>query len=103
MEQETESLQIGQFVNLRLWGEKVRVFVVPDSAFRTQDTILVVDPSDGLRIRKVTTVCRQGKQVWVSEGLQNGERVCITPVEIISEGMKVRITDQNPDLNGTKP
>jgi len=94
-EQEAEPLQIGQFVNLRLWGEKVHVFVVPDSAFRTQDTIMVVDSNDSLRIRKVATVCRQGKQVWVSDGLQNGERVCITPVEIISEGMKVRIADQN--------
>ena len=95
LEQKAEPLQIGQFVKLRLWGENVQVFVVPDSAFRTQDTLLVVDSNDGLRIRKVKTVCRLGKQVWVSDGLQNGERVCITPVEIISEGMKVRIADQN--------
>jgi hypothetical protein len=27
----------------------------------------------------------------VGEGLKDGERVCITPIEIISEGMKVRV------------
>ena len=48
-----------------------------------------------LRIRQVKTVYRQGKEVWVSEGLQSGERVCVTPIEIISEGMKVRIADRN--------
>lgn len=101
--QKAEPLQIGQFVNLRLWGEKVEVFVVPDSAFRTQDTLLVVDSDNGLKIRKVKTVCRQGKQVWVSAGLQNEERVCITPVEIISEGMIVRIVGRNLDQNGTRP
>ncbi len=94
-----EPLQIGQFVKLRLWGEKVRVFVVPNSAFRTQDTLLVVNANDELRIRQVKTVCRQGKEVWVSAGLQSGERVCVTPIEVISEGMKVRIADRND----TKP
>ena len=94
-EDRSEPLQIGQFVNIRLWGEKVRVFVVPDSAFRTQDTLLVVNSDNELRIRQVKTVYRQGKEVWVSEGLQSGERVCVTPLEIISEGMRVRIADQN--------
>ena len=98
-ENRAEPLQIGQFVKLRLWGEKVRVFVVPDSAFRTQDTLLVVNSDNELRIRQVKTVCRQGKEVWVSEGLQSGERVCVTPIEVISEGMKVRIADRNE----TKP
>ena len=98
-ENRAEALQIGQFVKLRLWGEKVRVFVVPNSAFRTQDTLLVVNSNDELRIRQVKTVCRQGKEVWVSAGLESGERVCVTPIEVISEGMKVRIADRNE----TKP
>ena len=98
-ENRAEPLQIGQFVKLRLWGEKVRVFVVPNSAFRTQDTLLVVNSNDELRIRQVKTVCRQGKEVWVSAGLESGERVCVTPIEIISEGLKVRIADRNE----TKP
>ena len=98
-ENRAEPLQIGQFVKLRLWGEKVRVFVVPNSAFRTQDTLLVVNSNDELRIRQVKTVCRQGKEVWVSAGLESGERVCVTPIEIISEGMKVRIADRKE----TKP
>jgi NAD(P)H-flavin reductase len=98
-----EPLGVGQFVNLRLLGMQVRAFVVPDSAFRSQDTILVVDSENGLRTRKVKTLHHQGKEVWVTQGLESGERVCITPVEIITEGMKVRIANPTADQNETLP
>jgi RND family efflux transporter MFP subunit len=98
-----EPLRVGQFVNLRLRGSQVQVFVVPDSAFRSQDTILVVDSKNGLRKRKVTTLHRHGKEVWVTQGLKNGDRVCVTPVEIITEGMKIRIANPSAEQNETLP
>ena len=30
------------------------------------------------------------------QGLKNGDQVCITPIEIISEGMKVRVIGDSP-------
>jgi RND family efflux transporter MFP subunit len=98
-----EPLGVGQFVNLRLVGSQVQAFVVPDSAFRSRDTILVVDSENGLRTRKVKTLHHQGKEIWVTQGLENGERVCITPVEIITEGMKIKIANPSADLNETLP
>jgi RND family efflux transporter MFP subunit len=98
-----EPLRVGQFVNLRLLGTQVQAFVLPDSAFRSQDTVLVVDSENGLRTRKVTTLHYQGKEVWVTQGLKNGEKVCITPVEIITEGMKVRIANPTTEQNETLP
>ncbi len=102
-ESEPEPLRVGQFVNLRLLGTKVQAFVVPDSAFRSQDTVLVVDSENELRSRKVTTLHLQGKDVWVTRGLEDGDRVCITPVEIIAEGMKVRIANSAAEQNKTLP
>ncbi len=90
-----EPLRIGQFVKLRLIGERVSVYEVPNSAFRTQNTLLVVDGNNSLAIRKVETVGRLGDQVWVSKGLVDGEMVCTTPLEIIADGMKVRIAGPN--------
>ncbi|MDC0156243.1 efflux RND transporter periplasmic adaptor subunit [Verrucomicrobia bacterium] len=98
LESAAEPLRVGQFVNIRLLGEQVEVYVVPDSAFRSQDTILVIDPENGLRTRRVKTLHHRGKEVWITHGLKNGDRVCVTPVEIITEGMKVRIADQNVSL-----
>jgi len=102
-EPEPEPLRVGQFVNLRLLGTKVQAFVVPDSAFRSQDTVLVVDSENELRSRKVTTLHLDGKDVWVTRGLKNGDRVCVTPVEIIAEGMKVRIANSAAEQNKTLP
>lgn len=98
-----EPLRVGQFVNLRLLGTQVQAFVLPDSAFRSEDSILVVDSENGLRTRKVTTLHYQGKEVWVAQGLKNGDKVCITPIEIITEGMKVKIANPTNEQNKTLP
>jgi RND family efflux transporter MFP subunit len=98
-----DPLRVGQFVSLRLLGTQVQAFVVPDSAFRSEDTILVVDSENGLRTRKVTTLHHHGKEVWVTQGLKNGDRVCVTPVEIITEGMKVKIANPSTEQNETLP
>jgi RND family efflux transporter MFP subunit len=95
-------LAVGQFVNLRLLGEKVNVFLVPESAFRTQDSILVVDDNNSLTTRKVTVIHRAEKKAWVTEGLSDGERICVTPIEIISGGMLVNVADQGMDSNQTQ-
>ena len=107
-------LSLDQFVNLRLTGKKIPTFILPDSAFRDLETILVVDPKNRLYPRKVEVLHRTNRQVWVGKGLKSGDRVCITPIEIISEGMKVRVVGDTPpalkaekvneaaDQNGTK-
>ena len=94
--QVSSPLSLGQFVSLRLTGKKIRTFVLPDSAFRDLETILVVDSKNRLHPRKVEVLHRTNRQVWVGKGLKNGDQVCITPIEIISEGMKVRVIGDSP-------
>lgn len=96
-----EPLSVGQFVKVRLRGASQDVFVIPDSAFRTQNTILTVDQDNRLQIKEVETLHRAGKKVWVSEGLSDGEKVCITPIEIIANGMEVRVVEPVIDINQT--
>ena len=96
-------LAVGQFVNLRLIGAEVDVFLVPESAFRTQKTVLVVDEENQLRTREVSVIHRTDKDAWVTAGLSEGEKVCVTPIEIISEGMQVNLVNPIEDSNGTQP
>ena len=96
-------LAVGQFVNLRLIGAEVDVFLVPESAFRTQKTVLVVDEENQLRTREVSVSHRTDKDAWVTAGLSEGEKVCVTPIEIISEGMQVNLVNPIEDSNGTQP
>jgi RND family efflux transporter MFP subunit len=96
-------LAVGQFVNLRLIGAEVNVFLVPESAFRTKETVLVVDEENQLRTRQVSVIHRTDKEAWVTGGLSEGEKVCVTPIEIISEGMQVNLVNPIEDSNGTQP
>ena len=96
-------LAVGQFVSLRLVGAEVDVFLVPESAFRTQETILVVDTENRLNTRTVSVIHRTDEQAWVTHGLSNGDKVCVTPIEIIAEGMQVKLVNQIVDSNQTSP
>jgi len=96
-------LAVGQFVSLRLVGAEVNVFLVPESAFRTQETVLVVDNENRLHTREVSVIHRTDKEAWVTSGLTDGEKVCITPIEIISEGMQVKLVNPVEDSNETQP
>ena len=100
---EQQALEVGQFVKLRLLGSESEVFVIPDSAFRSQDTVLIVNSENQLFSRRVETVHRNKKEVWIKDGLEPGELVCITPIEIISEGMNVSIASHFKDSNSSKP
>lgn len=96
-------LEVGQFVKLRLFGNESEVFVVPDSAFRDQNTLLVVDDEKRLFSRKVDVIHRFDQEVWVENGLVSGELVCTTPIEIVAEGMEVKIAENFSESNSTSP
>jgi RND family efflux transporter MFP subunit len=95
-------LSLGTFSNLKLIGKKVPVYLLPESAFRDLTTILVVDKKNGLRSRQVKVLHRADQKVWVSSGIKDGELVCTTPIEVISEGMKVRIVGEYPPIKAIK-
>ena len=79
------------------------MFLVPESAFRTQETVLVVDDDNQLHTREVSVIHRTDEEAWVTDGLSEGEKVCLTPIEIISEGMQVNLVNPIEDLNQTEP
>ncbi|MBN38328.1 MAG: hypothetical protein CMI29_07665 [Opitutae bacterium] len=97
----SDPLAIGQFVNLLLRGQTVRAFVIPESAFRTENQILVVDENQRLLARKVSVLHRIGNEVWVHDGIAEGDRVCITPMDVFAVGMQVRIPHEDTDANRT--
>ena len=77
--------------------------MIPESAFRTKNQILVVDQEDRLRRQEVSVIHRKDKEVWVSEGLKEGTRICVTPIEIVAEGMKIQTTSETMKNTRTAP
>lgn len=80
----------GLFVRASIEGRRVPgIAAIPFRAFRDLDTVLVVDPDDKLRFRDVTVLHREGEAVYVSGGLEQGERVILTEMPDVVEGMRV--------------
>ena len=54
-------------------------------------TVYVIDDEDKLNFRTVTVVRTETDRVLISEGLEEGERVCVTNLAAAIDKMKVRI------------
>jgi multidrug efflux pump subunit AcrA (membrane-fusion protein) len=91
-------LPVGLFVKAEILGREARdVAVLPRSALRGGDRVLVVDRDDRLRFRDVGVLRKARDTVVVQSGLASGEFVVTSPIETPVEGMQVRpvIGDEN--------
>ena len=70
------------------------VALLPREVLRGRgDTVLVVDEQNRLRIRAVEILRTTREQVVVRSGLAAGERVIVSSVDAVVEGMPVRVVD----------
>ncbi len=91
------ALAVGLFVEAEIEGTAVeRAVVLPRAALRDGDRVLVVDASERLRFRPVEIARRLGDEVVISAGLEPGERVVVSPLQTVSEGMAVRTVEPSP-------
>jgi RND family efflux transporter MFP subunit len=85
-------LSVGLFVEADIVGARVDgVVVLPRSALRTDNQVLIVDAEDRLRFRDVQVLRLSRDEVLIGAGLARGDRVCISPISTAIEGMRVRI------------
>jgi RND family efflux transporter MFP subunit len=88
---ERPPLAVGMFVEAEIAGREVAgAVVLPRAALRGPDEVLVVDADERVRIRRVTVHRTAGEEVVVTAGLAPGERVCVSPLEAVADGMQVR-------------
>jgi RND family efflux transporter MFP subunit len=93
-------LFVGLFVDAEIIGKvALDVVVVPRSALRGQDQVLIIDEDTRLRFRSVDKLRTQGEEIVIRSGLAEGERVCISPLDAVVEGMKIRIVSETAHQN----
>lgn len=84
-------LSVGLFVEAELIGSVANdVVVLPRSALRGESQVLVVDGDDRLRFRDVDVLRVARDEVYIRGGIERGERVCVSPLESVVDGMAVR-------------
>ena len=90
-------LAAGMYVRATIHGRTIEgVASLPRSALRSDGNVWVIDGDDRLRIRNVAVLRTDREYVYVSGGLSEGERVCVSALEVVSEGMQVRLAGE-PD------
>ena len=92
---QTTPLAVGLFVEAKIQGLLAEeVVVLPRGAMRNNNQVLVVDDENRLRFRKVSLLRLYGDEVLVNEGLEVGERVCISQLQVVIEGMRVQTINE---------
>jgi RND family efflux transporter MFP subunit len=87
-------LAVGLFVEAEIFGTTAEdVVVLPRTALRGRDRVLIVDREDRLRFRDVDVLRVSRDEVLVHAGLESGDRVCVSPLETPMDGMQVRIRE----------
>jgi len=87
-------LPVGLFVDAVITGRTVDDLVsVPRTALRPDNTVMVIDDGDQLHFRDVTVFKLADSDVLISEGLASGERISISPLQFVVEGMPVTVID----------
>ena len=84
-------LAVGLFVEAEILGKQAEnVVVLPRAAMRDTGQVLVLDEESRLRFRRVDVLRTARDQVVVRSGIAPGDKVCISPLETVVDGMRVR-------------
>ena len=83
-------LPVGLFVQARISGVRVaNVVTLPRSALRDGNRVLIVDADNRMHYRDIVPLRFYQDEVMISAGLAAGERVCVSPIQTVVEGMTV--------------
>ena len=84
-------LPIGLYVNADIQGRTVDdVIALPRSVIRNNNQVLVVDAENKMFFREVDIFRLEEERVLISGGLLPGERICISPIQAVVDGMAVQ-------------
>lgn len=91
-----EPLLSGLFVEAEIEGRVLQnAMSLPRQALRDQRFVLVVDETNHLYRREVTVVRQLEDEVIISGGLEADERVCISPLSAVIDGMEVHVINED--------
>lgn len=86
----------GQFVHTEIGGRVIPDLVrVPRRAFAKSDRVMVVGDGHTVTTRPVKVLRTEKEHVLVSEGIEDGEQLCVTALTAVIEGMEVMVVSRD--------
>jgi len=90
------------FVQAEIEGKAMQgVFVLPQLAMNASQEVLLVDAGQKLHIHRVEVLRNEPDRILVKDGLNAGDRLVISGIDVPVEGMTVRI-DESVDKERAK-
>jgi RND family efflux transporter MFP subunit len=91
-----ETLMMGSFVKAEISGKQIdELIAIPRYILRAGNKVWVLDKEQKLVNRDVKTLRTEGKLVYVYEGLDNGDLICLSTIPNAVAGTKVKINHQS--------
>lgn len=88
-------LLMGTYVEAEIQGHHLQNMVkIPRHLLRAGNNVWVIDDNNQLRNRKLEILRTGGDEIYVTSGLEQGERVCMTNVGEVVPGTSVRIAQE---------
>lgn len=88
-----QPLRVGSFVEASIPGRHLtNLALLPPHVLRTGNKVWVIDKDKNLQERQVEVLNLEGEKVYVSEGLIDGDLVCLTHLSSPLPGVSVEIT-----------
>ena len=89
-------LNVGQFVSAQISGKNLGPgFVIPRSALKPGNLVWIIDENDQLQITPVEVVKAEVNEAYITAGLKNGDRLCVTQLGIVIDGMEVEVYEED--------
>jgi RND family efflux transporter MFP subunit len=95
-------LPVGLYVQASVHGRQVdNIIALPRDVIRGNNRVLVVDTENRLWYREVDIMRLENDRVLIQGGLQDGERICLSPIQAVIDGMRVNVVAESPVLAQT--
>ncbi|MRI33673.1 efflux transporter periplasmic adaptor subunit [Endozoicomonas sp. OPT23] len=96
-------LKAGSFVRASITGGELDNLIrVPRNVVYGDGQVLLVNNDSSVTFRKVTSVYADEDSVYISEGLKEGDVLCLTPLVSPVEGMRIRVDSESSLVNTNK-
>lgn len=87
-------LPVGLYVEASIRGKTVdNLYALPREVIRSGNRVLIVDAENRLRFREVEILRLEDDRVLIAAGLRPGERICMSPIQAVVDGMLVQVAD----------
>lgn len=89
---------LGSYLRAEIQGQELAGLAKVDRRWiHDQDTVWLMGTDNTLEIRQVTIAYRGQHEVFISEGLETGDRLVVTDISAPTDGMPIRLNNSRSD------